>query len=131
MVTTAPVSPAVETRMVFPVFPRDTNHYHTLFGGMAMAWMDQAAFICATRWARRPVVTVHSSAVDFHQPIPEGTIVEVVAQVAATGRTSMRIAVSLYIEPMDRPERQLACNGEFVLVALDETLRPTAVPALA
>jgi acyl-CoA hydrolase len=118
-----------ETRMVFPVFPRDTNHYHTLFGGIAMAWMDQAAFICATRWARRPVVTVHSSAIDFRRPIPEGTIVEVVARIAATGRSSMRIAVSLYIEPMDRQGRQLACSGEFVLVALDEAQRPVAVPA--
>jgi acyl-CoA hydrolase len=118
-----------ETRMVFPVFPRDTNHYHTLFGGMAMAWMDQAAFICATRWARRPVVTVHSSAVDFRRPIPEGTIVEVVARIASTGRSSMRIAVSLYSEPMDRQGRQLACSGEFVLVALDEAQRPVAVPA--
>jgi len=116
--------------MVFPVFPRDTNHYHTLFGGMAMAWMDQAAFICATRWARRPAVTVHSSAVDFREPIPEGTIVEVVARVAATGRTSMRIAVALYIEPMDRPERRLACSGEFVLVALDDARRPVSVPSL-
>ena len=38
-----------DTCMVHAIFPGDTNHYGTLFGGQAMAWMDQAAFICATR----------------------------------------------------------------------------------
>ena len=32
-----------ETRMVYPVFPGETNHYGTLFGGTVLAWMDQAA----------------------------------------------------------------------------------------
>lgn len=114
--------------MVFSVFPSHTNHYHTLFGGTAMSWMDQAAFICATRWCRTKVVTVHSSAVDFHQPIPEGSIVEVVATVERTGRSSMTIPVEMYVEPMDRFERVLACRGEFVLVAVDGDDRPTPVP---
>ncbi|MGH9373735.1 MAG: acyl-CoA thioesterase [Vicinamibacterales bacterium] len=81
--------------MVFAVFPNHTNHYHTLFGGTAMAWMDQAAFICATRWCREKVVTVHSSEIDFRRPVPEGSIVEVVARVLATGRSSMRVGVPL------------------------------------
>jgi hypothetical protein len=47
--------PPLETRMVFPVFLGSTNHYDTVIGGQAMAWMDQAAFICATLrvWKRR------------------------------------------------------------------------------
>lgn len=124
------VMSGAETHLVYPVFPRDTNHYHTLFGGMAMSWMDQAAFICATRWCRRPVVTVHSGAVDFHAPVPEGSIVDLVARVCATGHTSMTIVVEMWVEPMDQFERTLACQGEFVLVALDAQRQPTPVPAL-
>jgi acyl-CoA hydrolase len=45
------------TRIVRPVFPADVNHYKTLFGGTAMAWMDQAAFIAATRHARTTVAS--------------------------------------------------------------------------
>lgn len=63
--------------MFFSVFPQHTNHYHTLFGGTAMAWMDQAAFICATRWCRGNVVTVHTSEIDFRHSVAEGSIVEV------------------------------------------------------
>jgi acyl-CoA hydrolase len=120
-----------ETRMVFSVFPSHTNHYHTLFGGTAMAWMDQAAFICGTRWCRKKVVTVHSSEISFKQPVPEGSIAEVVAWVSRTGRSSMTVPVEMYVEPMDRDERVLACRGEFVLVAIGEDGQPAPVPALA
>jgi acyl-CoA hydrolase len=122
--------PAALTRMVYPVFPGDTNHYDTLFGGQAMAWMDQAAFICATRWCRKKVVTAHSDAVDFHHAIPVGTIVELVAEVVHVGRSSMNVSVKLWMEPMDRQERLLGCEGNFVLVALDENDRPSPVPRL-
>lgn len=120
----------IETRMVYPVFPANANHYDTLFGGQVMAWMDQAAFICATRWCRRKVVTAHSSAIDFHHAVPVGTIVEIIARLDKVGRTSMTVKVELWVEPMDRPERTLACQGEFVLVAVDTLNRPTPVPSL-
>jgi acyl-CoA hydrolase len=116
--------------MVYPIFPANANHYDTLFGGQVMAWMDQAAFICATRWCRRKVVTAHSSAIDFHQAVPVGTIVELVARLVSVGRTSMNVHVELWVEPMDRNERLLACKGDFVLVAVDEHNRPTSVPPL-
>lgn len=119
-----------ETRMVYPIFPGDANHYDTLFGGQAMAWMDQAAFICATRWCRQKVVTAHSSAIDFHHAIPVGTIVELVANIIRLGRTSMTVKVQLWVEPMKRPERTLACEGSFVLVALDDENKPMAIPQL-
>jgi acyl-CoA hydrolase len=119
-----------ETRMVYPIFPGSANHYDTLFGGQAMAWMDQAAFICATRWCRQKVVTAHSSAIDFHQAIPVGTIVELVAKVIKVGRTSMTVQVQLWVEPMRQPERSLACEGSFVLVAVDDHNQPVAVPPL-
>ena len=121
---------AAETRLVHAVFPGDTNHYHTLFGGSAMAWMDQAAFICATRWCRTKVVTVHSSEINFKHPVPEGTIVELVARVIETGTTSLTVRVEMFTEPMDQRERTLACAGEFALVSLDAQDTPTPVPAL-
>ncbi|MCS6869656.1 MAG: acyl-CoA thioesterase [Thermus sp.] len=115
--------------MVHLVFPGETNHYGTLFGGTVMAWMDQAAFVAATRHARRKVVTVHSDAVDFQRPVPLGSIVELVARVVGVGRTSMRVAVELWVEPLEG-DRYLAAKGGFVLVALDGEGRPAPVPPL-
>ena len=125
------LSEEAETRMTRAVFPGATNHYHTLFGGEAMAWMDQAAFICATRWCREKVVTVHSSEIDFAVPVPEGSIVELVARVTGTGRTSMSVRVEMHVEPMDRPERTLACSGTFTLVAVGPGGEAIPVPSAA
>ncbi len=47
----------IEARLLEMVFPDHTNHLGTLFGGQALAWMDKAAFIVASRHARRAVVT--------------------------------------------------------------------------
>lgn len=119
-----------ETRMIHPIFPGSTNHYDTLFGGQAMAWMDQVAFICATRWCRRKVVTAYSSAIDFHISVPVGTIVELIGRLTKVGRSSMTVQVEMWFEPMNRPERTLACEGTFVMVALDEENNPVSVPPL-
>ena len=56
-----------ELSMVEMVFPDHTNHYGTLFGGQALAMMDKAAFVVASRYARRAIVTASSERVDFQQ----------------------------------------------------------------
>lgn len=119
-----------ETRITHVVFPGTTNHHGTLFGGEALAYMDSAAFIAATRHCRRKVVTRHLGAMEFRRPIPQGTLVELIARVVATGRTSMTVRVDLFIEQMDSPARELGCTGTFVLVALGEDGQPTEVPLL-
>ena len=121
---------AGETRVTHIVFPGDTNHHGTLFGGDALTYMDSAAFIAATRYCRRKVVTRHLNALDFTRPIPQGTLVELIARVVKTGRTSMTVLVELFIEDMYSEKRQLGCSGEFVLVALGDDGQPTSVPAL-
>ena len=70
----------------------------TLFGGQALAWMDKAAFVAATRFARRTVVTARSEQVDFHVPVRQGQLVELVARVIEVGRSSMQIEVELHAE---------------------------------
>ena len=42
-----------ETNMIKCIFPDTTNHYNTLFGGTALNWMDEVAFITATRFSRK------------------------------------------------------------------------------
>lgn len=118
------------TQMVQLVFPDKTNHYNTLFGGVAISWMDQAAYIAAHRWCRKKVVTAHMSAVDFKYPIAVGAIVELVARVVATGRTSMTVSVDVWLEPFESDDRILAVEGTFIMIALDENDKPVPVPSL-
>ncbi|MCS6856076.1 MAG: acyl-CoA thioesterase [Sandaracinaceae bacterium] len=120
-----------EARLIEMVFPEQTNHYGTLFGGQALALMDKAAFIAASRYARRTVVTASSERVDFHVPIRQGQLVELIARVVGTGRTSMQVEVELYAEDLLSGDRKLATKGRFVLVALDAHGSPTPVPPLS
>ncbi|MCB5228138.1 acyl-CoA thioesterase [Alishewanella sp. 16-MA] len=115
------------TRVTKTVFPGRTNHHNTLFGGEALAWMDEAAFIAATRFCRKPLVTVCSDRVDFKESIAAGDIVELVARVAHVGRTSIKVQVDIFVENMYNDNQHKAISGSFTFVALDEDRKPTPV----
>lgn len=116
-----------EARLLEIVFPDHTNHLGTLFGGQALAWMDKAAFIAASRYARRTVVTARSDQVDFRLPIRQGQLVETIARVVEVGRTSMQVQVELVAEDLLSGERQVCTRGRFVMIALDDQGQPTLV----
>jgi len=116
-----------ETRIFKAVFPNTTNHYDTLFGGTAMSLMDEVAFITATRFARKKVVTVSSDKIDFTKPIPSGTLIELIGRVVHVGNSSLKVRVDLFVEQMYSEHRELAVSGVFTLVALDENKQPVKI----
>jgi len=115
------------TRIFKTVFPNTTNHYDTLFGGTAMQFMDEAAFITATRFTRKRVVTVSSNKIDFNKPIPAGTIIELVGTVTHVGTTSLKVSVDIFVEEMYNENREKAVSGDFTFVAIDEHKKPISV----
>ncbi len=116
-----------ETRIFKTVFPNTTNHYATLFGGTAMHMMDEVAFIAATRFSRQVMVTVSSDKIDFKMPIPAGTIVELVGKVIAVGNTSLKVGVEIFVEQMYAEGRELAVQGSFSFVAIDDNKKPVKI----
>ena len=102
---------ASETRIFKAVFPNTTNHYDTLFGGTALHMMDEASFICATRFSRKKMVTISTDAIDFTKPIPQGTIIELVARIDKVGNTSCVVRVDIFKEDMYSDQRELAVTG--------------------
>ena len=109
------------------VFPDQTNHMGTLFGGQALSMMDEACFVAASRLARKTCVTVSVDRIDFRVPVRAGELVEVVARVVALGRTSLTCEVQLYAEDLLTGDRREATKGRYVLVAVDRLGRPTPV----
>jgi acyl-CoA hydrolase len=98
-----------------------------MFGGTALYMMDEVAFVTATRFSRKPMVTVSSSKIDFKKPIPHGTIVELKGKVCHVGNKSLKVKVEIYIEQMYSDERTKAIEGEFTFVALDDDKKPISV----
>jgi acyl-CoA hydrolase len=89
--------------------------------------MDEVSFMCATRFCRKSLVTVSTDKIDFHKAIPSGSIVEAIARVESVGRTSLKVYVEIYLESMYEDGRELAIQGRFTFVALDDNKKPVPV----
>ena len=109
------------------VYPGQTNSQGTLFGGHALSLMDRLAFILASRFTRRPVVTACSEKVEFLTPVKEGELVELSGSVIHVGRTSLRLRIEMHREDLLSGDRSLCTTGEFVMVAVDESGRPAPI----
>lgn len=118
-----------ELAMVEMVFPQQTSHYGSLYGGNALSSMGKAAFVAATRHCRKAVVMASSQRVDFSNQIQEGEIIEIVPHVVNVGRSSMTVDVRLRAENLQSGKRRECGHASFVMVAVDELHRPT--PALS
>lgn len=118
-----PTTPA--TRLAELVFPGQTNHHGTLFGGAALALMDRAAYIAATRLARCTVVTAAVEAADFRRPVLPGQLAEVTAQIVKVGSSSIVVGAEIVAENLLTGERERAVSGRFVMVATGEGFGPS------
>ena len=113
-----------EMRSSHLVFPNDANHHGTLFGGIALQYMDIMAFLTANRNFKKSFVTASSERNDFKVPVKIGHIIELVGKVAKVGRTSVTVDVKLYSEHPLKHTRKLCTQGRFVMVSVDENQKP-------
>ncbi len=127
--STEPNFSQFDTRMVEMVFPTQTNHYGTLFGGHALELMDKSAFITASRYARKSMVTASSERIDFQSPVKLGYLVEVIGRIVKRGNSSVVVHVELYGEDLLSGDRHLCAHGNFVLVSVDKDNKPISLGA--
>jgi acyl-CoA hydrolase len=117
-----------EIRHTDLVFPEQTNHQGSYFGGAALAEMDKVAFLVAARHARRPFVTASCDKIDFRNPAYVGNLIELTGQVRMVGRHSMVVDVELAAEDMKTGERRICTRGAFTMVAADRKTNPQRLP---
>lgn len=121
----ANVAPATgDVRMVDMVFPPQTNHYGTLYGGDALKMMGKAAFVAATRHARAIMVMAASERIDFHIPIRAGDMVELIATIERVGTRSVGVAVELWSEDLMTGARCRSARGLFTMVSVGAVSDP-------
>lgn len=108
--------------------PTHINNLGNVHGGVIMKLCDEAGGMAATKYARRPSVTVTVDSMTFHSPVNLGDLLTVAAQVSWVGRTSMETRVVVTAENVLTGEVTHTNTAYFVYVALDERGRPTPVP---
>jgi len=117
-----------EIRHTDLVFPDQSNHQGSYFGGAAMAEMDKIAFLVAARHARRPFVTASCDKLDFVAPVHVGNLIELTGQVRMVGRTSLIVDVELAAEDLTTGARHVCTRGAFTMVAADRKTNPDRLP---
>ena len=98
------------------VWPDQSNHHGTLFGGAALSMLDRMAFIKASKALRGSVVTAAVGQLNFAAPAPAGHLVECRADLLRRGQRSATIGTRLVAEDLLSGVRTDCLSGEFVMV---------------
>ena len=122
--STPPPSDTPAIRVV--MMPRDTNPQGTIFGGVILSLIDQAAFVEALRQSPRRYVTVAMDKIEFKAPVRVGDVVSVWARTVRMGRTSLTIDVEVIAVRPGSCESKVT-SAHVTLVAVDEQGKPTPI----
>ncbi|MDP1661821.1 MAG: acyl-CoA thioesterase [Phycisphaerales bacterium] len=78
--------------------PKDTNPYGSIFGGVILSYIDQAAFVQARLHAKCRWVTLALDRVEFKRPVYVGDTLNFFARTIKTGRSSVTVEVDVQAE---------------------------------
>ncbi len=117
---------APERRLTLRVvtMPRDTNHYGTIFGGVILAYIDQAGYVEARRHGGHRWVTAAIDRVDFKAPVRVGDVVSFYARTIREGSTSITVAIEVEAERADDASTVAVTTATITLVAVSPDGRP-------
>ncbi len=110
------------------VLPQHTNALDSVFGGVIMSWIDIAAAISAQRFSGMPVVTASIDALSFVAPVYKGWVVNLLASVNYSSRTSMEVGVRIDAENPINKQVFHTASAYLTFVALGADGKPAAVP---
>src|SRR5438270_4082152 len=110
------------------MMPDDANPWGDVHGGAVMKMVDEAAGCAAIRHARCRVATAAIDYMSFLHPVHVGDLLTVKASVNDVGRTSMEVGVRVETENMLTGETHHTSSAYVVMVALDDSGRPSLIP---
>ncbi len=112
------------------MMPAYANHYGSVHGGTILKLVDEAAFVAATKHARKNVVVASMDHIDFKHPVHIGDLLTLSASIYHVGRTSMDVEVEIITEKIKQGTKLNIGFAYLTMVALNEKGMPTKVPGL-
>lgn len=119
-----------ESTMMKMMQPTEANIYGYVHGGEIMKLVDEAAFVSATKLARRNVVTASVDYIGFDHTVKIGHLLILKSKVNYVGRTSMEVGVLIETEDPREGTSFKVGSAYLTMVALDDMGNPTPVPRL-
>jgi len=119
-----------ETVLSEVMMPAYANHYGSVHGGTILKLVDEAAFVAATKHARKNVVMASMDHIVFKHPVNIGDMLNIRARLVYVGRTSMEVEVEIEAEKLKEGKTLKIGSANLTMVALDEQGKPTEVPGI-
>ena len=92
--------------------------------------VDEAAFVVATKHARKNVVVASMDHIEFKHPVNVGDLLTLKASLYHVGMTSMDVEVGIETEKIKQGKILKVGSSYLTMVALDELGKPARVPRL-
>ena len=110
------------------MMPKETNAWGTIFGGVILSYIDQAAGAEDQKQTDHRVVTVAMREVVFKKSVLVGDMVSFYTHVIKIGKTSITVKVDVIAQRIfQHKEKVEVTTAEVVFVAIDEKGNPTSV----
>ena len=122
-----PVKPHGELVLRTIAMPADANANGDIFGGWLVSQMDLGAAVLARDTAKSRVTTVAIDGMSFLLPVNVGDIVTCYAKLLGVGRSSMKIAVEVWVQRYSDRALHRVTEGNLTYVAIDNAGKPHPV----
>lgn len=107
---------------------RDIGIHGNLFGGILMAWIDEAAAAFATEYCCTPnMVTIKVGELLFKKPVKSGNHIRIYGEVAHLGNTSITLNILVNKFSLYSGEETAVCTTNITFVRIDDDGSPTPI----
>lgn len=106
----------------------DVGYHGNLFGGVMLAWLDEAAAAYAAQVADTPrVVTKHIASLTFEKPVRPGQIIKIYGEVAKIGKTSLILNIDARRHSVYNGTQRIVVSTQMTFVRIDGDGEPIPI----
>jgi len=110
------------------VMTKDIGIHGNLFGGILMAWIDEAAAAFATEYCYTPnMVTVRVGELIFKKPLKSGQHLRIYGEVHKLGTTSISLNMEARKYSVYSGDETSVCTTSVTFVRIDDDGTPTPI----
>lgn len=100
---------------------KDIGIHGNMFGGILMAWVDEAAAAFATEYCHTPnMVTLKVGELYFKRPIKVGNHIRLYGDVTRLGTTSITLGIEVRKFNLYSGEETVVCTTSITFVRIDD-----------
>ena len=106
----------------------DCGYHGNLFGGLMLAWLDEAAVAYASQLSDTPrMVTVSMDKVEFLKPVRVGQVIKIYGNLVSFGNTSCTVKMEARRHSVYNGSERVVCQTNIKFVRVDGDGEPIPI----